>query len=205
MPGHVPDPIVVLPDHYREVHTISINDQGMLLKLNALSLIPLIAASLITFGALLVYHEEMGAPLVIDTLPRQLPGWVGLALLLMVLPLHELCHGLMIRRYGHHPRYGIKWMVLFATSDGAYFRRAEFIRVALAPLALITIGGALIILLLPQGMAYWVALAIALNAAGSIGDLWMAAVALRFDPSALIRDEADRMRVFAARPSVPLR
>ena len=81
MPGHVPDPIVVLPDHYREVHTISINDQGMLLKLNALSLIPLIAASLITFGALLVYHEEMGAPLVIDTLPRQLPGWVGLALL----------------------------------------------------------------------------------------------------------------------------
>jgi len=96
-------------------------------------------------------------------------------------------------------------MVLFATSDGAYFRRAEFVRVALAPLALITIGGALIILLLPQGMAYWVALAIALNAAGSIGDLWMVAVALRFEPSALIRDEADRMRIFAARPSVPPR
>ena len=122
----------------------------------------------------------------------------GLASALIVLPLHEWIHGLLIARYGHKPRYGVKLMVLFATSDGALFRRREFIRIALAPLTVITAVGCLIMLFLPFGLAYWVALAVVLNAGGAIGDLWMTAIALRYDLSALIRDEEDSMRIFAA-------
>lgn len=196
MSHHTVHPITILPDNYREAHYISINQRGMLLWLNLMSLIPLVVGGLLIFGVWLVYHEELGGPLAINALPENVPSWLGLVLVLLVLPLHELMHGLAIQHYGHRPRYGFKLMVLFATSDGAYFRRGEFIRVALAPLVLISAAGLVVMVFLPKELGYWVALAATLNAAGAIGDLWMTAVALRFDRSALIRDEEDSMRIF---------
>jgi len=190
-------PVTMLPPNYREVHYMSVNEHGVLLWLNVLSLIPLVISGLLVFGALLVYHEEMGAPLVISVLPDDIPSLAGVALMLAVLPLHEWIHGLVIQRCGHKPRYGVKLFVLFATSDGALFRRDEFIRVAMAPLAVISTAGALIMLFLPLGIARWIALAVIVNAAGAIGDLWMTMVALRYDRSSLIRDEEDSMRIFA--------
>jgi hypothetical protein len=190
-------PVTMLPPNYREVHYMSVNEHGVLLWLNVLSLIPMVISGLLVFGALLVYHEEIGAPLVISALPDDIPSWLGGVLVLMVLPLHEWIHGQVIRRCGHRPRYGVKLFVLFATSDGALFRRDEFIRVAMAPLAVISAVGALIMLFLPLGIARWIALAVIVNAAGAIGDLWMTTIALRYDRSSLIRDEEDSMRIFA--------
>ena len=51
--------------------------------------------------------------------------------------------------------------------------------------------------LLPLGLAEWIALAVTINAAGAVGDIWMTAVALRYDATALVRDEEDSMRIFA--------
>ncbi len=197
MPNAKAEPIRALPPTYQQVHYISINERGMLIWLNLMSLVPLAISALLVFGALLIYHEELGSPLAIEALPDSLPPLLGLGLALIVLPVHEWIHGLVIARYGHRPRYGIKLFVLFATSDGALFRRDEFIRIALAPLLVISLVGAIIMLFLPFGLAYWVALAVVLNAGGAIGDLWMTAVVLRFDSSALVRDEEDSMRVFA--------
>ncbi len=191
------DPVMMLPPHYQEVHYMSINEHGVLLWLNLMSLVPLAISALIVFGSLLVYNEELGSPLVITAFPDSVPTLLGLASVLIVLPLHEWIHGLVIARCGHKPRYGIKLFVLFATSDGALFRRNEFIRVALAPLVVITTMGSVLMLFLPFGVAYWVGLAVVLNAGGAIGDLWMTAIALRYGPSALIRDEEDSMRIFA--------
>jgi hypothetical protein len=189
-------PVTQLPADYREARYMSVNERGVLLWLNILSLFPMIIMGMLIFGALLIYHEELGAPLVVQTLPDNAPSSVGFALVLLMLPLHELLHGVVIAHYGHKPRYGIKLFVLFATSDGALFRRNEFIQIALAPLVIITLVGSTIMLFAPMGLATWIALAITLNAAGSIGDLWMTGIALRYDSSALIRDEEDSMRIF---------
>jgi hypothetical protein len=191
------DPVLALPPDYREVHYMSINERGVLLWLNVMSLVPLAISGLLVFGALLVYNEELGSPLVINALPDTIPALAGLAGVLLVLPLHEWIHGLIITQCGHRPRYGVKLFVLFATSDGALFRRNEFIRVALAPLIVITAMGCLLMLFLPFGLAYWAGMAVVLNAGGAIGDMWMTAIALRYDPSILIRDEEDSMRIFA--------
>jgi hypothetical protein len=195
--GFKANPVRALPPDYREVRYMNINEHGVLLWLNVLSLVPLTISGLIVFGWLLVYSEELGSPLVINALPDSIPTLAGLAAVLIVLPLHEWIHGLFIARCGHKARYGVKLFVLFATSDGALFRRNEFIRIALAPLVVITVVGSLLMLFLPIGLAYWVGLAVVLNAGGAIGDLWMTTVALRYDPSALIRDEEDSMRIFA--------
>jgi hypothetical protein len=156
----------------------------------------MLASGLIVFGLLILYHT-LGAPLVIGHLPEEIPAWLGLIIILLVLPLHELFHGLFITRFGHKARYGFKMTVLYATADGAFFRRNEFIQIALAPLILISTVGLILMLFFPPRLAQWVALGVVVNAAGAIGDIWMTAVALRFDSSALIQDEEDCMRVFA--------
>ena len=192
-------PIRALPVNYYQAHYLNLNQRGVMLWLNVLSVIPLAIGGLLAFGALLVYHEELGAPLVIDALPERLPEMLGFALVLLVLPLHEWIHGLMIRRVGHRPRYGVRLLVLFATADGAFFRRDEFLGVALAPLAVISAIGLAIMVFLPGALAYWIALAVALNAAGAIGDIWMSLVVLRFTPASLIQDEGAGMRIFVPR------
>jgi hypothetical protein len=194
------NPVTSLPAQYREVSYLSLNERGRLLWLNLLSLIPLVLSGAVTLGVLRAYHH-LGAPLVIGALPDDIPMGIGIALALLVLPLHEWVHGLMIRYTGHRPRYGVKLLVLYATSDGGLFRRNEFIAIALAPLIALSLVGIAIALFLPIGLAQWPTLAVMFNSAGAVGDLWMAAAALRFDPSALIRDEEDSMRVFARIPA----
>ena len=192
-------PIRSLPPHYREAERMRVTEPRRLFWLNVLSLIPLAGSGLVIGGLLAIYNAA-NAPLVIDALPQSIPSTVGLLLVLLVLPLHEWIHGQAIRYYGHKPRYGARFLVLFATADGALFRRDEFVRIALAPLVGISLIGMVVMAFLPSGLAQWAALAVMMNAAGAIGDIWMSAVALRFAPSALIRDEEDSMRVFVAAP-----
>jgi hypothetical protein len=121
-----------------------------------------------------------------------------IAALLIVLPLHEWIHGQAIRWAGHRPRYGMMLSkgALYATSDSALFPRGAFLVIALAPLAVITLAGMALILVLPDTLGYYVALAVAFNAGSAIGDLWMAAVVWRYPASALVRDEADSIRIY---------
>lgn len=199
---HTAQPIRSLPPGYREAERMRVTEPRRLFWLNVFSLIPLAGSGLVIGGLLAIYNAA-DAPLVIDALPQSIPSEIGLLLVLLVLPLHEWIHGQAIRYYGHRPRYGAKFLVLFATADGALFRRDEFIRIALAPLVAITLVGVPVLAFLPSGLAQWVALAVMMNAGGAIGDIWMTAVALRFAPSALIRDEEDSMRVFVAVPARP--
>lgn len=193
-------PIMTLPPSYREVRHLSVSKRSVLIWLNILSLLPLVISGLVIFGLLIIYHAELNAPLVIHALPDTIPSGLGIALVVLVLPLHEWIHGITIARCGHRPRYGAKWFVLFATSDNALFRRNEFLKIALAPLVLITLGGFALMAFVPLGLAEWIALGTTINAAGAVGDIWMAAVVLRYDATALIRDEEDSMRIFTQQP-----
>lgn len=184
-----------LPEGYRQVHEMRVTQRGLLLRLNVLALLPMVGVGFLLSGLLILY-QNAGGPLVIDALPADLPNWQGTLLVLLVLPLHEWIHGQAIRHYGHTPRYGIKWAVLYATADGALFRRNDFIRIALAPLVAITLGGIALMLLVPEGVALWIGLAVTVNAGGAIGDLWMSSVALRYPAAALIEDREDCMCLY---------
>jgi hypothetical protein len=174
-----------------------LTERGRILWLNlaAIGLLALMTAFFL--GLLLLYHR-LGAPLVITSLPSNISAWLGVALVIAVLPLHEWLHGLGMAYFGHQPRYGIKPLkgVLYATADGALFWRYQYIAIALAPLTVISAGVALLCLFLPGQPAFWVALAGIMNATGAIGDLWMTYLALQYPSSALFRDEEDGMRVF---------
>lgn len=189
-------PIRQLPDDYSEVKYLVLTDQRNLIRLNLLALVPLILAAIgVVVWGRLVEPMRAGLPATGVTVP----WWLGvIGVLVVVFPLHELLHGVAIQGFGHAARYGAKLSqgVLYATADGAYFRRAEYLVVALTPLVVITLLGTALMALGPDWITGYAALAVIINASGAIGDLWMALELLRYPARALVRDESVGFRIF---------
>lgn len=185
-----------LPAGYRQVHYFTLTERRTLVWMNVIGLVIFVLALGAIFAGLKLYGQ-IGSPLVQDNLPSSLSVTAYFLMAVVTLLLHEGFHGVVIRAYGHTPRFGVKLtrMVFYTTTD-ATFSRAQYLTVTLAPVLSIGLLGILGILLSPVGLALWVGIMVALNTASSIGDLWMAAVMTSFPPQAMFRDEADGMRVF---------
>lgn len=193
----MPAPIHDLPPGYHEALHLRLLDAGNILRINLLAFIPLvIALALMAAWSAVVGRLRGPWP---GGLGAEWPWWAWiLALLALSIIVHEGLHGLAIRWAGHRPRYGVLLSkgAFYATADGAYFPRNVFIVIALAPIVGITAASMALMPFIPDTAGYYLGLAAALNAANSIGDLWMTAVVLRHPPSALIQDEMDGIRVF---------
>lgn len=195
----MPRPIIhQLPPGYRQVHHLMLLTRDKVLLINGLALIPLVMAVGILAGWWVLMLKVRGSwP---GGFGANWPWWLWTILVVIAsIIIHEGLHGLAIRRTGHKARYGVMLSkgAFYATVDGAYFWRNDFIMIALAPIVGISLLGLLLMVLLPDTLAYYVGLGVALNAANSIGDLWMTAVVLRYPPDALVQDEADSIRIFA--------
>jgi hypothetical protein len=189
-------PVRELPPDYREACHLLLTAPRNLVLLNALSLIPALVAAAGMAGWWAVVLRVKGTA---QGAGQDIPWWAGLiGVVLTVIVAHELLHGLAIGRVGHRVRYGFKpaKLVFYATTDQGLFRRNEFVAVALAPLVGLTLVGMALMVIAPNAIAYYVSLAVILNAGGALGDLWMLAVTLRYPPSALVRDEADGIRIY---------
>jgi hypothetical protein len=189
-------PIRELPPGYAEVRHLVLTEDRRLLWLNLLSLIPL-AAALGVMALWTVIIAPIRGGIAVSTV--ELPWWLAVVIVLVVvLPLHELLHGIAITLTGHPARYGMKLNkgVLYATSEGALFRRDEYLFVALAPLVGITLLCLLLSLVAPEWLYQMLVMAVVLNAGGAIGDLWSVWVLLRWPRRVLVRDEQDGFRIF---------
>lgn len=134
-------------------------------------------------------------------------GWWNIALtflfifgaaLFIIIP-HELCHGLAIRAFGGTPRYGfgVAYLIFpyaFATTD-TRFSRNQFLVVALAPLVVLTLIGVPIMVVFEWP---WLALLLALNAGGAVGDLWMSLVLLSYPATVSVIDSKTGLKIYGA-------
>lgn len=191
-----PHPAPAPPEGFTLVHNFVLTERGPLIGMNVVGGLSFIVALAVVFSLLTVYYQ-LGAPLLIDGLPGSLPVWAYLLLLIGTLAAHEGLHGAAILALGFRPRFGMKLrkLVLYTTAD-AYFTRRQYLIITLAPLLGITLAGLPLMLLPPPAIAAWIGIAVAMNAASSIGDMWMAAVMTSFPRAALFRDEADGMSIF---------
>ncbi len=197
----VKQPIHDLPSGYVQVRHLVLLEPGNLLRLNLAALLPLATSFVLMAGWMALVLRWRGARP--GGLGVDWAWWVWLALIFVgSIVIHEGLHGAAIRWTGHRPRYGmmLSKAAFYATADRALFRRGEFIVVALAPIVGITLGGMALMPLLSDTAAYYVALGVVLNAGNSIGDLWMTAAVLRYSPQALVRDEADSIRIYEPAP-----
>ncbi|PJF26551.1 MAG: hypothetical protein CUN53_07410 [Phototrophicales bacterium] len=186
-------PIRQLPPDYSEVRSITLTESGLLLRLNLLALLPMGAALALMIGWTAIIPSIGGAD-------DGAPWWLNVILtLLIVLPLHELLHGVAIQITGHRPRYGIKLAqgVLYATADGAFFRWREYIFIALTPLVAITTLGMLLMPFIADGWRILIVMAVVLNAGGAIGDLWSVWMLRDFPEDTLIQDRGDSFSIYA--------
>jgi hypothetical protein len=122
----------------------------------------------------------------------------------VILPVHEAVHGLVIALLGGRPYFGAKLpLALFCGAKNQLFRRNQYIMVALAPLVVISLA-ALVLTLLAPVVASYVFLATVGNFSGAAGDVWATARVLRLPPDALIEDTAVGFQVWElAWPSLP--
>ncbi len=105
---------------------------------------------------------------------------------------HEFIHGIAISIYGGKPRYGagVAHYILpyfYATTETKFFRN-QFILIAISPLIVISVIG-IILMAIFSTAAHWFLFPLTINAAGSIGDLWMVFSLLKYPEHVLLEDD----------------
>lgn len=162
---------------------------------NLLALLPLAAGVLLLWLPYQLY-AALGTPLALfalpdDFVPEGLPGAALTAVLcLLTMLLHEGLHAAALGALGYGARLSFAGGYLYATvPPGVLLTRRAYLRMALAPLALLSLAGGAALPFLPAALGHPLVLALLLNAAASVGDLAVTQRLLRCPPDALFADE----------------
>jgi hypothetical protein len=122
---------------------------------------------------------------------------VFLAVLAVLLPLHERIHGLAMTRYGARPEYGAGvWYgflpYLCCTAPGHKFTKRQFAVVSAAPGVVISLVGAFCVAFVPYGG--WLVAPLGFHLGGCIGDLWFLGLVARQPRGTLLEDTRTGVR-----------
>ncbi len=116
--------------------------------------------------------------------------WLVLNILsyILILPLHELFHGLAFILWGGRPHFGARLPIaLYCGARDQAFPRNYYLVVGLAPLVVISLA-AIVFTLLAPGFAPFVLLATVGNVSGAAGDLLVARRLYALSDQALVED-----------------
>lgn len=185
--------VLSLPAGYRRIGGVDlVRDRRAMLAVNLAAL--LLMALLFVLGIFLVplslrFRSGMGA---------LVEGILLLGAVALYMVLHELVHGVLMRRYsGARPRYGFNGLYAYAGSD-AYFDKRSYRIIALAPVVLWGLVLFLLNLLLPRSWFWPVYLIQILNLSGAAGDLYVCFLLHRLPADLLVQDTGVAMSFFAA-------
>lgn len=188
-----------LPNDYTLLRDIDLSkDTSLMLKLNLVGL-ALFLGCLWLFAWLAAWlRPDLGGPTSFGG-KIDLPGLAAILLAFgLILIVHEGVHGLFFWLFtGSRPVFGLKAAYAYAAAPGWYIPRNRYLWVGLAPLIVISLAGLLILPRLPSGWLLAWLLALATNASGAIGDLYVVGWLLGQSPDVLVNDHGDGMRVYA--------
>ena len=138
-------------------------------------------------------------PLISKGIIVTLPGLFFLILGSVVsIILHELVHGFFFWIYSHsRPRFGFRGGYAYAAAPGWFFPRNQYLVIALAPLVLLSIVGMVLVAIVPVGAIYAILFGLVANAAGAVGDMWIAFKVVRERRKIVVEDLGDGMNFYA--------
>ena len=123
---------------------------------------------------------------------RKLSGDNSIYFLIIIginLVLHEAIHGIFLYAYtGSMPKIGFKVVYGYAGAPDWYIKKNLFYIISLSPFVLMTVAGFILMLLVPLSLHAPIFMAITLNAAGSLGDLWVCYRLLKVPRNAYVND-----------------
>lgn len=180
-----------LPEGYAQKYLIDLKDnRKQFWIVNGLSILIMMALlalffQLLWYGFLELHFEGLARQVLIMAL--------GTA---AYIPLHELIHGLCIRRFsGKGARYGFTSVYAYAGSE-CYFNKREYLIIAAAPVAFFGAVFLLLLFLLPVNWR-WVAYIWQLvNLSGAAGDFYVFRRLSREGDAILCQDTGVKMAVF---------
>jgi len=114
----------------------------------------------------------------------------------VILPLHELIHGLAFSFWGGKPYYGARLPIaLYCSAKNQVFPRNYYLVIGLAPLVVITLAGIIFTLLFPT-LSPYILLATVGNFSGAAGDIWVVRRLRTLPASTLVEDLETGYRVW---------
>jgi hypothetical protein len=132
---------------------------------------------------------------------------VAFALLMIgtlgLIVIHESVHGLFFWVFSKkRPVFGFKVLFAYAGAPGCYFTKAQFLIIAIAPLFCMSVVGVGLFLVFPASWLSALILALAFNAAGSIGDLAVCIWLLLKPKKLLANDTGIEFRIYLPEKAV---
>jgi len=110
---------------------------------------------------------------------------------------HELIHGMFFWIYSRsRPKFGLRSGYAYAAAPGWFFPRRQYLVIALAPLVLLSILGMVLVAVASAGALYAILFGMVANAAGAVGDMWIAFLVIRERREIVIEDLGDGMNLY---------
>ncbi len=194
-------PSKILPDNYKATETLDLSQNRKLaIGLNVLGLILFFLFALLftIFAAVSRYNSE-GGELSFSIGRENFWPTLGGALLVVVLAvvIHELIHALFFRFFtGEWATFGFKGIYAYAAAPQWYIPRNLHIAVALAPLLILSLLGAMLIPWIAYELLPALLFFLIINAAGAVGDLVAVGWLLRQPRDAYVNDYGDGFTVY---------
>jgi hypothetical protein len=114
--------------------------------------------------------------------------------------LHELVHGVFFWLFsGHRPSFGLGPGYAYAAMPDWYFPKQPYLVVGLAPLAVLTVIGLVMLPFVPVGWLIPLLAGMLLNIGGAIGDLYICLRLAREAEDVWIKDKGDGFEVYRRR------
>ncbi|MBE6585116.1 MAG: DUF3267 domain-containing protein [Ruminococcaceae bacterium] len=189
-----------LPENYREIEAIDLqNNKKQLLWVNGVAFVIMLAmvipaAFLVPISTIWGRGEFQS---ITNTLMPLLKLGVTLAALVVYIILHELVHGICMKAIAKRkPTYGFTGLYAFTASD-AYFGRAAYIFIALAPVVLWGVVLAVLLPFVPISW-FWVVYFIQIqNISGAAGDIYVTCRLMKMPKDILVFDFGTAMKVYS--------
>jgi hypothetical protein len=110
---------------------------------------------------------------------------------------HELVHGAFFWLFTHQrPKFGIRNWYAYAAAPGWYIAAREYLVIGLAPAVLLSAAGMILLAALPAEALIVTLFAVIVNAASSVGDLWIIFKLLGQRHPVIVEDRGDGVNFY---------
>ena len=179
-----------LPEGYVQSGEINlIKNKRLAITMNIVALF----VGIISFF-LLSSFAAMVRPSLMNTSGTITAGVVAVLLgaVVSLMTIHELIHGFFFWVFTRsRPAFALRLFYAYAGAPDWYIPTRQFMIVALGPLVIIGAVGMLLMLLVPESWVLLIAIMVALNTGGSVGDLVVFTRLFKLSPTSLANDTGD--------------
>ena len=182
-----------LPEGYVQSGEINLKKNRRLAIALNLAALPIAVFSFF----LLLFFAGFVRPSLMNTTGTITVGVWVVVLMLLLFTIHELIHGFFFWVFTRsRPVFALRLFYAYAGAPDWYIPTRKFMIVALGPLVIIGVVGMLLMLLVPESWVVLIAIMVALNTGGSVGDLLLYTRLLKLSPSSLAIDTGDVMSFY---------